>query len=374
MPTTSSAISYNLTVGGSPAPAEMIAAIQSIQVEDHAELADLVRIKLTVGVRPDGGGWTILDDDTFSRLAGVSVGIRIGNTKETLINAYVVETSVNFSAQPGQSILTVVAMDPTVLMNLEEKIKPWPDMADSDIAAAIFGDYGFTPKVKDSQPARTDNEHRVIQRGTDIAFLIQLAQRNGCECYVETSPAGRVEGHFHPPDVSQSPQGVLTLNMGEATNVSAFSVTNDMLKAVTVQAKGLEVESGSDQPAESQSQSGDELGSGGSVPSDRPRKILLAKTGLAKASELQTAAQAVVDRSAWAILAEGELNASTYGGVLRAKRPVTVRGAGRTLSGTYYVHRVLHSFTAEGYRQRFSLRRNALGLTGRETFTEDNAL
>jgi phage protein D len=352
----------------------MIAAVQSIQVEDHAELADLVRIKLTVGVRPDGAGWTILDDDTFSRLASVQVGIRIGNARETLINAYVVETNVNFSAQPGQSILTVVAMDPTVLMNLEEKIKPWPDMADSDIAAAIFGDYGFTARVKDSQPARSDNEHRVIQRGTDITFLAQLAQRNGCECYVETSPSGEVEGHFHPPEVNQSAQGVLTLNMGEATNVSAFSVTYDMLKPVTVQAKGLEVESGSDQPAESLSQSGDELGSGASVPADRPRKILLAKTGLAKASELQTAAQAVVDRSAWAITAEGELNASTYGAVLRAKRPVTVRGAGRTLSGTYYVHRVLHTFTAEGYRQRFTLRRNALGLTGRETFTEDNAL
>ncbi len=374
MPTVSSAISYTLIVNGSPAPAEMIAAIQSIQVEDHAELADLVRIKMTVGVRPDGSGWTVIDDDTFSRLAGVSVGVRIANTRETLITAYVVESSVNFSAQPGQSILTVVAMDPTVLMNLEEKVKPWPDMADSDIAAAIFGDYGFTPKIKDSQPARTDNEHRVIQRGTDIAFLTRLAQRNGYECYVETNASGTVEGHFHPPEVSQQPQGVLTLNMGDATNVSAFSVSYDMLKPVTVQTKGLEIESGSDQPAGSQSQGGDALGSGASVPSDRPRKILLANTGLVKANELQTAAQAVVDRSSWAILAEGELNASTYGGVLRAKRPVTVRGAGRTLSGTYYVQRVLHTFSSDGYHQRFSLRRNALGLTGRESFTEDNAL
>ncbi|MCC7174000.1 MAG: hypothetical protein IT159_02295 [Bryobacterales bacterium] len=374
MPSGSSAISYTLTIGGAPAPAALIAAVQSIQVEDHAELADLLRIKLTVGVRSDGRGWTVLDDDIFSRLASVSVAIRVANTRETLIHAYVVETSVNFSAQPGQSILTVVAMDPTVLMNLEEKIKPWPDMADSSIATAIFSDYGFTPQVRDSQPARADNEHRVIQRATDIAFLSQLAERNGYECYVETNAAGQVEGHFHPPDTSQQPQGVLTLNMGEATNVRSFSVRNDMLRPVTVQAKGLEVESGSEQPAESQSQSGGGLGSAATVASDRPRKILLAGTGLAKAGELQTAAQAVVDRSAWAITAEGELDASTYGGVLRAKRPVTVRGAGRALSGTYYVQRVLHTFTAEGYRQQFSLRRNASGLTGQESFTEDNAL
>jgi hypothetical protein len=35
---------------------------------------------------------------------------------------------------------------------------------------------------------------------------------------------------------------------------------------------------------------------------------------------------------------------------------------------------VLHTFTGEGYTQRFSLRRNALGLTGQERFVEDNAL
>ena len=45
-------------------------------------------------------------------------------------------------------------MDPTVLMTLEEKVKPWPNMADSDIASAIFGDHGFTPDVE-GHPAVT---------------------------------------------------------------------------------------------------------------------------------------------------------------------------------------------------------------------------
>jgi phage protein D len=370
----SQAISYTLTIGGTPAQEALISSVQTLQIEDHSEMADLLRIKLTIGVRPDGSGWTMLDDDLFPRLAKIDVKGKIANTTETLISAYVIETSVNFSTQPGQTVLSVVAMDPSVLMNLEEKVRPWPDMSDSDIASAIFAEYGFTAKVKDSQPARSDNEHRTMQRGTDIQFLQQLSKRNGYECYVETSPTGEIEGHFHPPATDQKPQGVLTVNMGQDTNVSAFTVRNDMLRPTTVKVKGLEVESLSDQPAESQQQTDDGLGSGTALATDRPRVVLLTGNGLAKSGELQTAAQAVVDRSGWAIRAEGELNASTYGAVLRAKRTITLRGVGRMFSGTYYVDRVLHVFSAEGWKQRFSIRRNALGLTGRESFQEDNAL
>jgi hypothetical protein len=96
--------------------------------------------------------------------------------------------------------------------------------------------------------------------------------------------------------------------------------------------------------------------------------------GLSESGELQTASQAEVDRSAWAITAEGEVNTVAYGAVLRAKRPIMVRGAGRQFSGTYYVERVLHSFTGDGYTQQFSLRRNADGLSGQEDFVDDGAL
>lgn len=370
----SPAISYALTINGAPASEPLISSVQSLQVEDHSEMADLLRIKLTIGVRPDGSGWNVMDDDIFPRLASVEVKGRIGNTTETLIKAYVIESQVNYSTQPGQTVMTVVAMDPTVLMNLEEKVRPWPDMADSDIASTIFSEHGFTAVVKDSQPARQENEQRMTQRGTDIQFLQQLARRNGYECYVETSSSGDIEGHFHPPETDQKPQGVLTVNMGQDTNVSSFTVRNDMLRPVTVKVKGLEADSLSDQPAESAQQSDEGLGSGTAVGPDHPRVVLLTGNGLSRSGELQTAAQAAVDRSAWAIRAEGELNASTYGAVLRAKRTVTVRGVGRVFSGTYYVDRVLHIFTSNGWTQRFSIRRNALGLTGRENFREDNAL
>ena len=76
--------------------------------------------------------------------------------------------------------------------------------------------------------------------------------------------------------------------------------------------------------------------------------MLLSQLGMAQAGEVQRYAQAVVDRSSWSIVAEGELNTVAYGGVLKAKQPVMVRGVGQQFSGRYYVERVLHTIAGDG--------------------------
>jgi phage protein D len=367
-------VAYKLLLDGQPPEPELLATIEQIEVEDHADLADMLRLRVAVSVTEDGAGWTTLDDGPFTRLAKVRVDALVGSSAEALIEAHVIETSAELSNEPGKSFLSVVAMDPTVLMTLEEKVKPWPNMADSDIASAIFGDHGFTPDVEATQPSRDEVQQTTIQRGSGIQFLKQLATRNGYECFVELDPAGgAVKGHFHPPRVEETSQGVLSVNLGDATNVNSFSARFDMLRPVTAQVTGLDIDDQSDQPAQIDSAALNGLGRKPAGSADKPRKVLLADTGLAQSGELQTYAQAVVDRSSFAISADGELNTVAYGGVLRAKRPVLVRGAGRQFSGSYYIDRVLHTFTPQGYTQRFSLRRNGLGLTGQESFSEDQA-
>src|SRR5207249_1296995 len=117
------------------------------------------------------------------------------------------------------------------------KVRVWPDMTDGDIAKAIFGEYQFVAKVASTQPARQDDDAATVQRGTDIQFLRQLATRNGFECFVEVDPAsGTVEGHFHPPNLDETPQGVLSVNLGSATNVDVFTARFDMLRPVEVEA------------------------------------------------------------------------------------------------------------------------------------------
>lgn len=368
------ASSYKLLLDGSPPPAAVVGAIQEIIVEDHADMADMIRLRVGIAVERNGSKWSALDDDVFPRLANLRLSAIVGsNGEETLIDGYVIETQASFSNAPGQSYLDVVGMDPTVLMNLEEKVKAWPNMSDSSIATAIFAEHGLRPDVEDTQPTRQELAETPIQRGTDIKFLQQLAARNGFECYVDVDPLTGVKvGHFHKPRVEEQPQGVLTVNMGSATNVNAFRARFEMLKPVVAEVAGLAIESQSDQDAEEEEGETRNMGNEESS-SDRPRRVLVSQSGLHDAGELQRLAAAVVDRSAFAITAEGELNTLAYGGILRAKRPVLVRGAGQRFSGLYYVERVLHSFTGRGYRQLFKLRRNALGLTGQESFREERA-
>lgn len=366
---------YTLLLDGQTAPPDVMSTIQLLEVEDHAKMADMLHLRILVGIKDNKSGWTILDDGLFARLSRVQVKVTIGSGPAiSLIDSYVVESRVQFSNQPGKSVLDVYAMDPTVLMTLEEKVRAWPNMKHSDIANQIFGEYAFDPVVDDT-PVSYDEQHtQLTQRGTDIQFLQQLAGRNGFECFVEPSDAGKLEGHFHKPKVDDTPVGVLSVNSGESTNVNFFNARYDMLKPVQAAASTLDIESQSSQQGDASEQSLRALGSGGTVGGDRPRKVLISQTGLTSASELQTYAQGVVDESSFAIIAEGELNTVAFGSVLAAKKAVNVRGAGRQFSGVYYVEKVLHTFTGDGYRQKFRLRRNALGLQGQENFAEDNAL
>ncbi len=369
-------IAYTLLIDDQPAPESLIDVIQHLEVEDHADMADMVRLSVAISIRDGCGSWNVVDENVFKRLTKLRINVNVGSGKtEPLIEAYVIETNADFANQPGQSVLNVVAMEPTVKMNLKETVQPWPSMADSDIAEQLFDSHKFEPVVDPTQPTRDEIDHTEIQRGTDIQFLQALAQRNGYECYVELNPeTGKVEGHFHAPRLQQSPQGVLSVNMGTATNVNSFHARFDMLKPATVSAANVDIHSKEEQSGESDSLADKALGSASTVPSDDARQVLLSATGLADSGELQTAAQALVDRSSWAITADGEVNTIAYGDVLRAKRPVLVRGAGRQFSGIYYVERVLHTFNGDGYTQQFSLRRNASGLLGNEDFVDDGAL
>jgi phage protein D len=267
------AVTYTVAIDGTPASQELLQAIQQIEVEDHASMADMLRLQVVIGVKDGCEGWSFIDDDLFSRLANIRIAVAVGSGRaETLINAYVIETNATFANQPGSSILNVVAMDPTVRMNLEEKVNPWPNRADSDIANEIFAspEYKFTPIVDATRWRRQENDQTLIQRGTDIQFLQQLARRNGFEVYVETNGlTGIVEGHFHAPRLNLPPQGVLSVNMRDATNVNSFNARFDMLRPATARATNLDVESRENQQAQVGSSRLTALGREAALPAQR---------------------------------------------------------------------------------------------------------
>jgi len=367
-------VAFSVQLDGQPASDELLESVQSIEVEDNAEQADMLRLRLATAVERAGGRWSVLDAALFARLTNVRVAAKVGSgASEPLIDAYVIDLRASFSSEPGRSNVEVVAMDGSALLQLKEEVRRWPDQADSQIASAIFSEAGLSADVDDTQPVRSSRHTTTIQRGNALRFLRHLAERNGFEIFVEVGADGRGVGHFHGPRLQAEPQGVLNVNMGSDTNVDGFSARHDLIGPTTAKASGYDAANRKDQPVDAQSAQQKALGSQSTVGSSRPRQVLLANTGLSESGELRTATQAMVDRSAMSLSAEGTVYGGDYPAVIRAKRPMLVRGAGQEFSGTWYVTRVLHSLGDEGYAQRLSLRRNASGVTRQENFAGSDA-
>lgn len=86
-------------------------------------------------------------------------------------------------------------------------------------------------------------------------------------------------------------------------------------------------------------------------------------TGMAKFSPAQAVmvGLAKTARAAEVITGSGTLNVMRYGGLLKARRLVEVRGAGLAHDGVHFVRSVTHQIKPGEYKQSFSLSRNAFG-------------
>lgn len=369
-------ITWTVMIDGAPAAPEVVNAIDHIEAEEHLGMAGILRLHLGTALSEDGEQWLFVDDGPFERLATVQLLVSLGTGLPVVVfDGVVAEHEVSLAEEPGASSLTVIAMDATAAMNLTEKVREWPNMADSAIATVIFGDYGLLPVVDTTQPVRSQVDTTVVQRDTDIRFLRHLAQRNGFDVFVAPGPLpGMVEGHFHAPSVDLPSQGVLSVNMGGATNVRDFTVRHEMLRPTQAATSDVDARTVTSQPVEATTTDLTELGKTALLNGGGARSTLVLPLGLSQTGELQTLAQAEANRSTWAVTAEAALDTAVYGDILHAASPVLVRGAGSTHSGAYFVELVRHRIEGESYTQHVTLRRNAVDATGQEVFLSNTGL
>jgi hypothetical protein len=284
--------------------------------------------------------------------------------------------------------MEITGMDATFLMNLQEKVIPWPLVSfptDNLIATTIFGQYGILPMALPALPMNVDptGTDATVQRGTDIRFLRRLAQRNGFECYVQPDPLSGVDiGYFGPPrNLPFMPEAVLNVKMGAQTNVSEFKVRYDMVRPTLALAFGLDAASRAPVsfPSVPSVAAGYPFGPpmglqeatirevAGPHP---PPMVLTAQTGQMSLPGLPLVNQAVTNKASWAVIAEGTLGSDV--GVLSVGNTVNIRGAGLAFNGSYYVTRISHVIDVCGcsYSQKFAARRNAIGMTGAELYLQ----
>jgi hypothetical protein len=384
-------VTYTVLIGLPPVPLPqpLLSALQKIEVETSTELASVFRLRFGIS-QTAIGDWDLLmpqyEELFFRPMTLVQIRVKIGiEIPKAIINGYITNQKILYDDEGGASAMEITGMDATMMMNLQEKVIPWPLPNDGAVAAAIFAQYGIVPMVSPTLPFNLDPTDMTVQRGTDIRFLRRLAQRNGFECFVQPQPQSGIDfGYFGPPlNIPGLPQAVLNVKMGSQTNVTEFKIRYDMVKPTLAVSAGIDVMTRSPAIAISVAPSVSPPPTGGLYPWGAPMglqdatlralggphpppMVLPAQTGVMALPGLAIVNQAIANRSSWAVVAEGTAGADA--GMLSVGGIVNVRGAGMAFNGAYYVIRVAHTFDCGAYTQKFEARRNAIDMTGTEIY------
>jgi hypothetical protein len=324
----------------------------------------------------DDGTFAQLDDDVFR--PGLPLGVELtmpGATPSRLFEGFVTHLRPHFETIEANCYLEVLGMDAAVLMGAEERAEAWPDATDAEIAEQVCGRYGLAFQGEATDATWAQDRQLFVHRGTDWELVQQLARRNGHLCYLEPDPqSGAVTVHFRPRAVNDPPQADLTL-LREGPNLTWLDV--QWVMTGPVRYAGAAIDPLAKRIVRSDGGPGlDPMGDallGGAV-EDGLRQAgasaasALLRDPLPHEPALQAEGRAATDRTLFSIEARGEVDPTLYRGLLRARRPVLIKGVGRTFAGAYWV-RAVRTTVEEGVaRQTFVAERNAVGASGRERF------
>jgi phage protein D len=358
-----------LRIDGRSQP-DLVPDITEIAVDEAVDQADVVRLRLAV-TRTLDGSWTYLDDPRLALWRRLTVEAGYPPDIEVLFDGYLTHATASFTVD-GDPYLEVSGMDASALMNLEQRHRAWPNKPDHEIAQAVFTSYGLSSVVEDTLVQQTELVAVTAQYETDIQFLRRLADRNGFECGVRAGV-----GYFRSPNLGGSPQKLLAMGFGAQANLASLTVRVDgtpvtapQIRRVDPASKEVDVKRLADLPEH-------RLGADtlrdlrAGLP---PGRALLARRAPSSPAEMESLVRAGHARAGRFVTVSGEVDSRAYRAVLRPGRTVVVKAVGARYSGTYYVSRVGHTFTVDGYTQTFEAYRNALGVTGTEKFAPPSSV
>ena len=350
-----------------PAPFDLADALSGLEVRNSDGGRDGFQMTFGLGKEPLTD-YRLLTQGLLDPPARIVVSVMVGAPPPVvLIDGLITNHQFSPSDQPGRSTLVVTGEDISLRLDLEDRNRTYTNRSDSDIVTEILQSYavscGLVPRVTQTTDRRSQNEGITSQQSTDLAFVQELARRNGFVFYVQpTGVPGTNTAYWGPPVRVGSPQPALTLAPGGVSSVESLSFTFDALGPVAPQVTVVEPNTRTAIPVPVPSLSGlrPPLAARPVTPMRRtiPRDTAGRPPAEAGRRGLSEAAQA-----ADALSGSGRLDAVRYGHVLRARSLVGVRGVGLTYDGLYYVKQVTHSIRRGEYKQSFSLSREGLRST-----------
>ncbi|MCP3902784.1 MAG: hypothetical protein GY715_04030 [Planctomycetes bacterium] len=337
--------------------AEFYPYLTEVTVECSREKSSVATLAFE-SIRNEQGEWNVQDAEVFEPWTPIAIEAAFGAYTEEVMRGYVREIKVDYPDDTAISTVRVQCQDDSLALDRDHVRTTWGADApttDGVIVRSIVSRYALL-----LHPESGEGLGNLVlnQDKTDIRFLKDRADANGYELIFREGGV-----YFGPWRVDAEAQATIFVYAGRDTNCISFDVAADGHLPDKV-ALDMAEEQGSgtvERIVES------DLRLLGSARAESSRAGLddfvwrMSRQGGATEEEMIARATRKANELAMKVKAEGELDGSRYGHVLRVGEPVPVDGVGTWLGGRYYVDTVKHTFDPDGYREAFTLLRNAYG-------------
>jgi hypothetical protein len=340
-----------------PPPKAVVDAFVRAEIQTGMDGENGFQITFALG-RSNPVDYVLLQSGLIDVSNRVVIGVANGIIPSILIDGIITHHQIQTGARPGEMTLTVSGRDATFAMDLDERREEYQYQPDFTIVGSIlarYPEFAFLPDLRPTTSFPIPLQRIPRQSETDLQFIRRMAQRNGYVFHVEPVSFCVNRAYFGPEVRVALPSPALSWGTGPSSNVDSLSFSLDGMAPVATKNSVIEPITKATIPLPT-------------MPSLRvPPLALRAASSLrtiqsSDNAKLQVgdaigAAVAAVSNTPDAVTANGEVDASRYGGILRPRGLVGLRGVGLSYDGFYYVRRVTHRLERGSYRQGFTISR-----------------
>ncbi|MCL2643841.1 MAG: hypothetical protein FWD51_00065 [Betaproteobacteria bacterium] len=332
--------------------------LEQVSVETSRKDAAICTLTFA-SVRDEFGTWNVQDAGLLEPWRRILIEAVFGTDSEEIMRGFIRDIKIEYPDDMNVNVV-VTAQDESILLDRNHVRKNYSTLEeplrDDTLIKELLKPHWVGSDVEVSAGMTCGD---LLFDGTPIKLIKNRAALNGFEFLIRNGKA-----YFGPPNLAGTPQPVILIYAGPASNCFNFSVHHDGHRPDGVCVSeapetSSEVNSGKSYFSDSQLLGLTPANSKGKGLNDFIWYIkgLLGSTS----AEREACAKAIAEEIAWKISATGKLDGSVYGHVLQTSRTVKVDGVGSTYGGLWYVDEVKHLFSIDGYYQEFQLIRNATG-------------
>ena len=353
-----------------PVPRVVLDALQGVEVRTTAGSASGFQLTFTITARSPLNTIFLLAAGTNTGMGTpplrVLLIVTMNGSAQPLFDGVMTHVEVQPGGRGQAGTLTVTGEDVTKAMDMQDwSGLPFPAVPVEGRVALLcakYAPFGLIPMVIPVlfPDVQIPIDKIPAQKGTDLAYIQELARQVGYVFYVEPGPAvGTNIAYFGPEIKLGVPQPALNLDMDACTNVESlsfkFDPTKGVLPIVYIQNQLTRVPIPIPIPNLNPLQP-----PLGLLPTPISNLKVLKDT--AKMSPMRAISTGLAEaaKSQDAVSGSGSLDVLRYGRMLKARGLVGVRGAGVAYDGLYYVSSVTSTLKRGEFKQSFELSRNGL--------------